>query len=99
MALRVHVVPERTPNSIIAWFHWSGTEGEVIDRQCSCGLSCGEPGPKAEALLKRVVIATQAQKIFGPAEIKTDISNKTYISAPLLVLGRHLNADLLKLGF
>lgn len=99
MALVVEPRIERKTDGITVWFHWKGTEGEVIDRPECGGISVGKPSPKAEMLARRVSAALRAQKLFGPAELATDIFGKTYVRADCRVIGRRLNADLIKIGF
>jgi hypothetical protein len=99
MALVVEPHVERGPDGTTVRFHWSGTEGEKIDRPCTYGISVGMPGPKSEALAKRLCAAARAQKLFEVHGIAQSQSGSTYVDASVRVLGRHLNADLRKLGF
>jgi len=43
--------------------------------------------------------ALRAGVTAGPAEVGTDVNGKTYASYDHRVTGRHMNADLRRLGF
>jgi len=51
------------------------------------------------ALANRLARGIKAGKVLTNAVVKTDVNGKTYLSAESQVLGRHMNADLKRLGF
>ena len=72
-----------------------------LDRSHVYGWSVGPMSAKAVNLAARLQAAVLAGKAFqGPAETKRDVNGRTYLSAPSCqIMGRHMNADLRKLGF
>lgn len=68
------------------------------DRRAIMGWSCGGRA-SARRLASRLQAAILAGKAFGPASVKTDVNGQTYLSADALVMGRHMDADLHRLGF
>lgn len=72
-----------------------------LDRSHVHGWSVGPMSAKAVNLAARLQAAVLAGKAFpGEAEPKKDIHGRTYLSAPsCLIMGRHMNADLRRLGF
>ena len=76
--------------SLIVWPHF-----ENVDRPLGAGISCGTK----HALAVRLQNCMKANKAFGDIGIGKDIFGKTYASYNSLVSGRHLNADLRRLGF
>jgi len=55
--------------------------------------------PKHRALATRLFRAIQDGAAFSDVTLKVDVNGKTYINASHLVLGRHMNADLKRLGY
>lgn len=56
-------------------------------------------GAQHEKLAARLGDAVTTGKAFGRVEVRTDVNGQTYVSAEHLVIGRHMNADLRRLGF
>jgi hypothetical protein len=54
---------------------------------------------RGEKLARRLERAIRAGAALGPAVVMTDIHGQTYVNAPHKVMGRHLNADLRRLGY
>lgn len=50
-------------------------------------------------LAPRLVRAVRAGAVLYDLEVKTDVAGETYVSSRSRVMGRHMNADLRKLGF
>jgi hypothetical protein len=56
-------------------------------------------GPTHRALAERLCRAVRSGAAFGDVTAKVDVNGATYINASHLVLGRHMNADLRRLGY
>lgn len=82
------VKPSDDPAYVTVWPLWSG-----VDRPYGTGISV------QKKLASRLARAMEAGAVFLDPQIKTDINGNTYIEARCMVLGRHVNADLKKLGF
>jgi hypothetical protein len=54
---------------------------------------------KDGALASRLARAVQAGVVLTNPVVKTDVNGKTYVSAESQVMGRHMNADLKRLGY
>jgi hypothetical protein len=52
-----------------------------------------------KALTPRLVRAIRAGAAFRNVAVATDNAGKTYVSAEATLLGRHMNADLKRIGF
>lgn len=74
------------------WTDWTASDGSKIDRPRTGGISAGR-------YAERVKAAINAGAAYGPATLKTDVNGRTYVQADFKICGRHLNADLQKLGF
>ena len=73
---------------------WGNLDVEpVIDRPDNFSVSV------PLKLVGRFTTAIRAGVIFEEPTIKTDVNGRTYVSAPMTVLARMLNADLSRLGF
>ncbi len=71
-----------------------------LDRDHVFGWSTGLAGSKkAKALAERLRAAILSGAAFGPAEVRKDIKERTYLSANSPIMGRRMNADLARLGF
>lgn len=69
-----------------------------VDRPSTHSISL--PATKSgRKLAARLVTAINAQKALTNPVIKTDVCGLTYIEAKCHAWGRHLNADLKRLGF
>lgn len=68
---------------------WTG-----VDRPYTGGI-----GVKGMAMAKRLERAFLSGAAFSSTKIEKDINGKTYVSATYVVMGRHLNADLKKIGY
>ena len=79
-----------------AEFHWTGAD---LDRPCVHAVSLGNDTPARRKLADRLARATAVGAVHQAPTIKTDIHGNTYVDARCRVLGRHLNADLKRLGF
>jgi hypothetical protein len=55
--------------------------------------------PKAKKLAERLSKAINAGKAFTTPRVMTDTAGKDYLGFDVEVSGRHLNADLKRLGF
>lgn len=66
-----------------------------VDRPIVGGISVGSN----EKIGKRTQSAMESGSAFCQIEVKTDANGATYISTTDLLMGRTLNADLVKLGF
>ncbi len=55
--------------------------------------------PAKCVLAKRLATAINAGVVFENPTIETDVDGKTFVSSDMNVMGRHLNADLLRLGY
>lgn len=73
---------------VLVEFHWNG-----VDRPCTYGISCTEKDAP------RLVAACNDGVLFSKPTVSRDSEGKTYVNATCNVLGRHLNADLRKLGY
>lgn len=78
-----------TPECWTTWPTWVG-----VDRPRGAGIGCSSP-----RLAERLQTAILAGAVLGPAEVRTDVTGKTYVSANHRVLARRLNTDLRRLGF
>ena len=68
---------------------WAG-----VDRSEGTGISV-----KDRKVADRLVKGLLSGKVFqSEPKVRTDAFGKTYVEAPMLVLGRTLNADLKRLG-
>ena len=54
---------------------------------------------KDGALASRLARAVQAGAVLTNPVVKTDVNGKTYVSVDSQVMGRHMNADLKRLGY
>lgn len=54
---------------------------------------------RGQRMARRLEAALRAGVALGPAEVRTNVNGKTYVSADHLVSGRYMNADLRRLGF
>ena len=52
-----------------------------------------------EVLADRLVRAVADGKAIRVEGTRTDITGKTYVATTILVMGRHMNADLRRLGY
>ena len=84
----VRVTPDSDPACVTVGPVWDG-----VDRPYTFGWSV-----KA-SLAPRLVRAIQAGAVFHDVSVATDNGGKTYVAAKATMLGRHMNADLKKLGF
>lgn len=73
-------------------FYW---EGGPIDRPHTFGIWTGHN----KALGNRLVAAANAGVVFETPTVKRDTDGKTYVQATCRVSGRHINADLRRLGY
>ncbi len=73
--------------------HWSGAE---LDRPHTFGWLLG---PKKRKLAERLKRAVDAQVVCLEPRVVTDINGKTYVADRHMVLARHANADLTRLGY
>jgi len=90
---RVDVI-DRDGNIVVCPI-WRG-----VDRPSAGGISLGHKDDKSVSrYLPRVVACILAGAFHEVHGIKTDVYGKTYVNATAKVYGRHLNADLKKLGF
>jgi len=78
--------------NITVWFDYPA---DLVDRPRSHGISTGTDRRLAERLAK----AIDAGAVAVDREILTDIHGQTYVGHRSLVSGRHLAADLARLGF
>lgn len=85
-------VVTRDADSIHIDVHWNAP----VDRKCTGGWAVSL---KHEKLAQRLVAAINAQKGLSNPKIATDVNGKTYIAYTQEVSGRHMNADLRRLGF
>lgn len=74
---------------------WSGVP---LDRPQGMGWGL-KATPAHRNLAARLVAAVNAGVVFRDPVVKTDVNGRTYASASCQVFGRHMNADLRKLGF
>jgi hypothetical protein len=65
-----------------------------VDRPTTSGWFVSKP-----ALRDRLVAAIKAGRAVTPHGIATDVGGKTYVATTHVVSGRHMNADLKRLGF
>lgn len=72
---------------------WTGVN---VDRPTTYGF--GLPG-RDKALAARLMRAINAQVVFTDPVLALDVNGKTYIKASCHVMGRHMEADLQRLGF
>ena len=79
-----------------AEIHWTGAD---LDRSCVHGISLGKDSPRKRALSDRLTRAVACGAAHTTPQIKADVNGNTYVDARCRVLGRHLNADLKRLGF
>lgn len=56
-------------------------------------------GLRHRALAERLIRAINAGKAYRNPRLATDVNGKTYVQADHTILGRHMNADLTRLGF
>jgi hypothetical protein len=71
-------------------------EGAPLDRPSTGGFCLK---PTHMALAKRLVKAIEAGVVYRTPSIERDVYGQTYVRAGCRVLGRRLNADLLRLGY
>lgn len=76
------------PGNVAIEYHWEG-----VDRPCSYCIIC------RARHVKRLMAACEAGVLFKSPEVKTDVNGKTYVDAICMVSGRHINADLKRLGY
>lgn len=98
MNLKPMAVITKDEQGISVSIEWSGIK---LDRPISGGWSVGKDraGKDHTDLAQRLVRAINAGKACVNPEVKTDINGKTYIAWTSTILGRHMNADLRRLGF
>lgn len=71
-----------------------------LDRDHVFGWSVGlAESSKSKVLAHRLSNAILGGVAFGPAEVRTDLKGRTYLSANSPIMGRRMNADLRRLGF
>jgi hypothetical protein len=54
---------------------------------------------KHDALASRLARAVRDGAVLKNPVVKTDVNGKTYVSVDSQVMGRHMNADLKRLGY
>jgi hypothetical protein len=69
-----------------------------VDRPDSYGWSMNAT-PKNKSLATRLVNAIKAGRVMTNPIVCKDKDGKTFVSSGMTVLGRHMNADLKRLGF
>lgn len=70
--------------------------GLPVDRTHLLGWTVPLEKPKLATRLKRAI---ESGAVFYDWSIRTDVHGKTYVQASARVMGRHMNADLRRLGF
>lgn len=80
----------RPAPSYVVTAHWAGVERPEVH-----SISCGQN----QKLAQRLADAIASGKVYTDAEVKVDVDGNTYVAATSRVMGRHLNADLKRLGF
>jgi hypothetical protein len=53
----------------------------------------------SESVARRLVRAVNAGRVFTDVRIALDVNERTYVAARSLVMARHANADLRRLGY
>ncbi len=93
-------LPKGTPDAtrVAVRTFWS-CSAVTIDRPESHLVSCGSVTIKNIELAKRLARAIDAQACWTNPALRTDVDGNSYIMHDIKVLGRHLNADLKKLGY
>jgi hypothetical protein len=76
------------PGDVLVEFVWEG-----VDRPNTGGIVC------PERIAPRLVAACNAGVLFVGDQVVKDVDGKTYVDTVCQVTGRHLHADLKKLGF
>jgi hypothetical protein len=72
-------------------FRWTG-----VDRPVTHSIGTG----KNRRLAERLAAAVTSGAVFASApEVRRDVYGATYVEVRLHVMGRHLNADLRRLGY
>ena len=56
-------------------------------------------GLQHRALAERLCRAVRSGAAFGDVTVKVDVNGQSYVNAQHLVMGRHMNADLRRLGY
>lgn len=70
-----------------------------VDRKDVAGWSIGKSGKASDKLADRLIRAIVAGKAITINGTKTDVNGNTYLSTTSRILGRTMNADLVRLGF
>ena len=73
-------------------------EGGTVDRRDVFGWHLGAT-TDADAMADRLVRAVNAGRAITVNGVLTDVNHQTYLNTSVHVMGRRLNADLLRLGF
>ena len=71
----------------------------TVDRKHVAGWLVGKPGKASDKLADRLVAAILAGKAITVDGVLTDVRGKTYLGTTHNVVGRRMNADLVRLGF
>ena len=76
--------------------HW---DDAGVDRPSTFKWSVGSDVPAKRKLAQRLVSAVQAGAALTNTAIAEDVNGKTYVKTESRVVGRYMNADLMRLGF
>lgn len=76
--------------------HWTGAD---LDRPCTGGIVLGADTRAHRMLAARLTLAVEAGAVYLHPEVATDIYGQSYVKADRKVMGKYLNADLVRLGF
>lgn len=91
--LRPEAYIEERADSIHVGVRWHGWP---LDRPDTGGWGLKRTD---RALAERLVRAVNAGAIYGPAEVRLDVNNQTYVQADARLLARLMNSELRRLGF
>jgi hypothetical protein len=82
-----------TVDGINVTVHWTGAQ---LDRPTSGGFGLKGTDRKLAERLRRAI---DAGVVYVNPVVATDIYGKTYVASNCVVSGKHLNADLRRLGY
>jgi hypothetical protein len=92
--LTVAASVESHSDGYTVWADWTAAD-VTLDRPRTHGISTG----RNKDLAERLAAAINAGAVYPDPEVRTDVYGATYVQASSRVMGRHLNADLRRLGF
>lgn len=88
----VRITREHDPERLVVSPVWAG-----VDRPVSGGWGLR---PDDMALAQRLAAAVRSgAALRGTPSVQTDVNGATYVQVTWHVMGRHLNADLRKIGY